>query len=65
MQKNPPEALKYFLEVSDVFRGTAYFNYYMNVLVDLARHYRNTGSIKSVEPFKDMYVFSLIKYMNH
>uniref|UniRef100_A0A6B2LC82 RRM domain-containing protein n=1 Tax=Arcella intermedia TaxID=1963864 RepID=A0A6B2LC82_9EUKA len=48
-QENPPEALKYFLEFSEFFRGTPDFNYFSNVLLEMAKHFRKTGEIKEVE----------------
>jgi RNA recognition motif-containing protein len=42
---NPAEAFKYFLEVSDLFRGSIEFGYYATLLLKQARHYRSTGEV--------------------
>lgn len=44
--ENPPEALKYYLEMSEIFVNTPKGEYYSEGLVQLARHYRKTGEIK-------------------
>jgi len=48
---DPVGAFKYFLEVSDIFRHSAEFEYYARTLLDMAKHFRRTGGeIKEVEP---------------
>jgi RNA recognition motif-containing protein len=42
---NPADAFKYFLEVSDLFRGSIEFGYYATLLLKQARHYRSTGEV--------------------
>jgi len=49
---NPPDAFKYFLEVSDLFRGNPEFGYYSKTLLEMAKKFRQTGEIIEVEPYQ-------------
>lgn len=42
---NPAEAFKYFLEVSELFRGNIEFGYYATLLLKQSQHYRKTGEV--------------------
>jgi RNA recognition motif-containing protein len=46
---DPCAAFKYFLEVSDLFRGSPEFNFYSQTLLDQAKHYRKTGEVKEID----------------
>jgi len=43
---DPPRALHYFCEMSEVFRGKPAFDMYSYELLNMAHHYRQTGEIK-------------------
>jgi len=53
IKTNPPEALKFFCEIGDIFRGSSRFDYFSNNLVDAAFHFRQTGEVKEIPEFKD------------
>jgi len=46
---DPPKALHYFCELSEVFRGKPAFDVYSYELLHMAHHYRQTGEIKEFE----------------
>jgi len=46
---DPPKALHYFCEMSEVFRGKPTFDIYSYELLHMAHHYRQTGEIKEFE----------------
>jgi len=46
---DPPKALHYFCEMSEVFRGKPAFDIYSYVLLRMAQHYREFGQIKEFE----------------
>jgi len=46
---DPPKALHYFCEMSEVFRGKPAFDIYSYTLLRMAQHYRETGQIKEFE----------------